>query len=418
MNFTMLTRKCLSLALVMGMTFGVGRSSGAPRDQVAAANGRALEGLRAQVVSEPIGENLTVADLLSKTGTGKKFNQVLARAQQIGGPRWLDGQTCQVRLEIAGPVVARALVDTATLSRLESPVPPDVLAGRLKQWDRRTFTAIGTSTAGGAAELARPVYDGAAWSTVADESRRVAVAAARKDAVARVMEIIRPIHLGSDKTVAQVLEIPEVATELEQWLAERPVTQVEFRDDLQVRMTLAVPAAELFEAFRASAAKHPEAMEQIKETEWYPIRDAFVARMAATACRGLAQAGPGKAGRGLSFDLPRTPPDWIETQLEADGGSSAAGSRLKAARAAEADAIEKLRIQLESLPLTSGSTVGDAARQDKQVAGALDRALGRARTKRVDYLGDGGARVVMTLELSEFWNELHASPGVPTSSIP
>ena len=38
------------------------------------------------------------------------------------------------------------------------------------------------------------------------------------------MEIIRPIHLGSDKTVAQVLEIPEVATELGQWLAERPVT--------------------------------------------------------------------------------------------------------------------------------------------------------------------------------------------------
>lgn len=413
----MLIRKCFSLALVMGMTFGVARSMGAPKDQVIAANGRALEGLRAQVVSEPIGVNVTVADLLSKTGTGKKFNQVLARAQQIGGPRWLDGQTCQVRLEIAGPVVARALVDIATLSRLESPVPPDVLAGRLKEWDRRTFTAIGTSTAGGAAELARPVYDGAAWSTVADESRRVAVAAARKNAVARVMEIIRPIHLGSDTTVAKVLETPEVTAELEQWLAERPVTQVEFRDDLQVRMTLAVPGAELFEVFRASAGKHPEAVGQIKETEWYAIRDAFVARMAATACRGLAQAGPGKAGR-LSSDLPRTPPDWIERQLEADGKSHALASRLKAARAAEADAIEKLRLQLESLPLSRGLTVGEAAGQDKQVAGAIDRALGRSRTKRVDYLDDGGAQVVMTLELSEFWNELHANPGAATTSIP
>ena len=138
----------------------------------------------------------------------------------------------------------------------------------------------------------------------------------------------------------------------------------------------------------------PEAVGQIKEDQWYTIRNAFVARMAATACRGWAQAGPGKTDR-LSSDLPRTPPDWIEKQLEADGKSRALASRLKAARAAEADAIEKLRLQLESLPLTEALKVGEAAGQDKQVAGAIDRALGRSRTKRVDYLGDGGAQVVM-----------------------
>jgi hypothetical protein len=181
-------------------------------------------------------------------------------------------------------------------------------------------------------------------------------------------------------------------------------------------MTLAVPGAELFEAFRASTAKHPDAVGQIDEKGWYKIRDIFVARMAATACRGSAQAGPrtaeprGADVGGASAELPRTPPDWIEKQLNVDGTSSARGSRLKAARAAEADATEKLRVQLEALPLRPELTVGDAARQDKRVASAIDRALGRARTRQVDYLGDGGARVAMTLDLTDFWNELQAGP--------
>src|SRR5436309_9677177 len=76
------------------------------RDQIAAATGRALEALRGQVSAESLGPNLTVQDLLDKTNGSKKLMQTLRRAQQIGGPRWLDAQTCQVRLEIGGPMVA------------------------------------------------------------------------------------------------------------------------------------------------------------------------------------------------------------------------------------------------------------------------------------------------------------------------
>src|SRR5438552_365432 len=83
------------------------------RDQIAAATGRALEALRAQVAAAPIGPNLTVQDLLDKTNGTRRLMQTLRRAQQIGGPRWLDSQTCQVRLEIAGPVVAKALYNIA-----------------------------------------------------------------------------------------------------------------------------------------------------------------------------------------------------------------------------------------------------------------------------------------------------------------
>ncbi|MEO6437310.1 MAG: hypothetical protein ABIP55_16325 [Tepidisphaeraceae bacterium] len=385
------------------------RAQDARRDQVAAANGRALEALRMQVSTEPIGAGVTVSDLLRKTNSGKTFDRVLARAQQIGGPRWIDAQTCQVRLEIAGPAVSRALVEIASLNRLESPVPPDVLQGRLKEWDRRTFSATGTSTGAAGAEQVRPIADGLAWSKVEDDARRVAVAGARENAVARVMQTINPISLAGEKTVGDVLTNKAVAGEVETWLAGRPVTQVEFRDELQVRMTLAVPGDELFDVFRAAAVKVPDSTGPVNDAVWAKAREAFVARLAPMSCRGSARAGAGKS-RPSTVELPRSPPQWIDRHLDAHGTSPARGSHLKAARAAEADATENLRAQLDPLALTAGLTVGDAARQDKQIADAIDRALVGARTTRVEYVDGGGARVTVSLPLRNLWDELQPAP--------
>src|SRR5688500_5737051 len=80
------------------------------RDQVAAATARAVERLRAQIAREQVGRNVTVADILKSTGGNDNLVKTLQRSQMIGGPRWLDDQTCQVRLEIAGPRVAAALL--------------------------------------------------------------------------------------------------------------------------------------------------------------------------------------------------------------------------------------------------------------------------------------------------------------------
>jgi hypothetical protein len=54
---------------------------------------------------------------------------------------------------------------------------------------------------------------------------------------------------------------------------------------------------------------------------------------------------------------------------------------LKAARAAEADAANKLRAKLDPLPLNNGLTIAQAVAADKTLENALDRALVRARTR-------------------------------------
>src|SRR5688572_25122037 len=85
----------------------------ARREQIAAANSRALESLRREVSRTSIGGGLTVKDLLDRTNGHDTLMKTLARAQQIGGPRRLDEHTYQVRLDISGARVRAALLQIA-----------------------------------------------------------------------------------------------------------------------------------------------------------------------------------------------------------------------------------------------------------------------------------------------------------------
>src|SRR5690242_8271945 len=112
--------------------------------QVAAATGNAIEALRADVTDEPLGPKVTVQDLLKKTDSSAELMKTLRRAQRVGGARWIDDQTCQVRLELGGDRVADALVEIAEKHADTSPIPADAIRQKLKSWDDRTFVATGT----------------------------------------------------------------------------------------------------------------------------------------------------------------------------------------------------------------------------------------------------------------------------------
>ncbi|MEA2711195.1 MAG: hypothetical protein QOF78_3796 [Phycisphaerales bacterium] len=373
------------------------------RDQVAAANGQALAELRKTIYAESIGDGFTVRELIEKTGSKKRFVESIARAQQIGGPRWLSGDTCQVKLEIPAGRVRDTLVNIATQSRLESPVPPDVLQGRLQDWTNRKFSATGTSMGPGA------VPEGAPGKGVCD---------ARDAAVAQTLAAIRPIPFAGGKTVGDALAQPGVGDDVEKWLAARPITQIEFPDASGARVSLAVPPDELFDTFRVAAGAAVVKQRPVQlprdENEWNKVRDEFANRVTPAVTRGVAKAGGGAGGvvavQHAAVAVPGAAPDWAEQQIDAEGKGTASGSQLKAARAAEADAANKLRAKLDPLPLTNGQTIAQAVAQNKLLENALDRALVRAHTTQVDYQGVDSATVKVQLDLREVWRELESAP--------
>jgi hypothetical protein len=103
--------------------------------------------------------------------------------------------------------------------------------------------------------------------------------------------------------------------------------------------------------------------------------------------------------------LPRQAPEWTMGHVEAEGVAQAADSKLKAGRAAEADARAKVRASVMSLPL-GRITLGEAARQDARIGQAVDRAISRARLVKTTYLGPASATARVDLDLRDVWEEL------------
>jgi hypothetical protein len=331
---------------------------------------------------------------------------VLHSADQIGGTRWLDDQTCQVRLEVRGADVARALLELADKHPKAVPVSLAVLRERLKSWNDRTFPATGSSTAGAAVERLRPDDSQVAWRAVGDKDRCAAINAARRNAAERVLDSVRPIDFADGKKMADVLATPAINDAVGKWLGSRPITSIEFRDDLEVRLTLAAAPDELWSTLRAGLERQSDVPAPRSEAQWDQMRKQVEDRMAPPVGRAVAVAGQAGAA---AVAIPLEPPAWADDIADAEGSATAASSpKLRTARAAEAVALEHLRGRINALPLTAKLTLGDAARQNPRIEAAVSRSLSRARLSKVDYDSPtpGAVRVKMTLNLADVWREL------------
>jgi hypothetical protein len=402
----------MRLAVVITVLLSIAASAAAQgddaqRDQVQAATATAVAAMGEAIAQHPIGRNLTVRTLLEKTGSSKKLVETLQRAQRIGGPRWVDDQTCQVRLEIAGSRVAAALVQIAASQPDRSPVPADVLAVRLADLNARTFSATGSSTGAAEIENVRPRDESDAWSTVGDEARRKAVASAKQDAINKAIESIAPITLPGGRPAGEALSSPAARQRLADWLAQRPVTEVEFRDDLHVALALATPPSEFYQALRSAVDTSGAG----DDAAWGSVREEFERRAGSSVGRALAASSTTQADalKTAGPELPTIPPSWTNDQIDADGVAPAGASKLRAARAAEVDAAEKLAAQLEGLPLGHGTTVGDLARDNPSIRAAVARAVKRARPAKVDYQSEGGVKVHIVMNLRDLWEELRSA---------
>ena len=398
--------RIVTILLLLLAADGFAQADRATRDQERAATETAVRALKEAVAKEMLAPGLTVATFLDKADGHERLVNDLSRAEKIGGTRWVDN-TAQVRLEISGQRVVQSLVAIAATKPRSSPIGADVLAVKLKDWNARTFSATGSSTGAAEIEHARPGGEAAAWARVSDEARRTAVAAAKDNAINHAIESVRDVMLPNGKTAGDALKDDAVREKLTQWLATRPVTQVEFRDDLSVGVQLAAPPAEFFEAFRdALRAGEPDA------AAWDNVRGVFGRRLAAPSGTAAVGAGgtavaPGAPAKG-ALQLPSLPPPWTNQVVEAEGAATAGGSKLKCARLAEAEAAKSFLTQVEALPLSDAQTVGQAAQRDPRVRDAVDRALTKGRTYKVEYDADGGARVWVQLDLRHVWTELRA----------
>ncbi|HEY2585582.1 MAG TPA: hypothetical protein VGI81_07455 [Tepidisphaeraceae bacterium] len=374
--------------------------------QVDAATADAIEGLKAQVLAAHIRADLTVEDLIEKVGGREELDKTLRGAERIGGARWLGDQAVQVRLSIDGSRIAKTLLALTHAHAKESPIPPDALQRQIKWWGDRIFSATGTSTSAGEIARLRPPPSARAWWSVSDADRRKALLAARDNAVDHVIESISPIQVIQGKTLGEALADPEAGKAARGWLEGQPVQSVKFGDDLTVRLTLAVPSDGLWETLRSALGRQHGVPVPAAEGDWNRIRDQVNARAADATGVGLVQPGAARPAGRAAATLPAQPPDWVNQILQAQATAPQSGSPLHTARKGEALAIEKLRDQINQLPLAGGTTVGAAAGRDPAIEQAVAKSLTRARPYQVDYGSKGEVTVHVSLRLANLWSEL------------
>lgn len=386
-------------------------ASAADRPQVAAATTEAVANLREQIERTPITLHVTVGEFLRRTGGSDDLTKTLARAELVGGPRWVDADTCQIQLEISGPRIAHLLNQIAANHPRESPINAKELSRETETWRERTFSGTGSSTAFGRVNKLRgPALTGS-WANVSDADRQKALAAAKADAIARVIDSIKPIPLASGKTIGDALANPEVHTALLDWLENRPITRVDYRRDLQLELSMAGTPHGCFDTLRHAITKHSDLLIPRDEAGWSDIRTDFEHRMASPIGHATASATAPAAGPILQHPrlaLPSTPPSWIERKLEVEGIADPGNSKLRAAREAESIARRALAEEIGRLPLSPGLTIAQASEQNPHINDAVSQALDKTKSK-TDYNHRRGVSVILTLDLHDLWDSLRAA---------
>ncbi len=373
----------------------------ATQEAIRAATQRAVCDLYDQISVLQLNSGTTVGQFVKTLEAEQDLMKILSRADQIGSPRWIDAATCQVQLEVSASRVSYVLRQLAAAYPKSAPATVADIDRALERWGKRSFVSTGSSSSLPSLAQYKPL--GARWAAVSDEARRKALADANLAARQRTLDSVKPVVLIDTTTVAHGLAEPRVGEVVNGWLAERPVTKVDFRDDLTVEVSLAVDHNDFFDVVKTALLRQNVVRCPRDERSWQRIAKDFLARFVPAV--GQATAVAGVLVPDGAFIAPGTAPEWAEQTIEVRGVGRAE-NKLRAALSAENDARTLLRGRLEALEIEPRRRLGALAPKHAVIASALDRAVESARITRTEYNADGSANVILWLDLRTLWDDL------------
>jgi hypothetical protein len=369
-------------------------------DTVRAATTNAVRSLYDEVARQPLTPELSVRAYLKSMKLEDAFLTTLQGAEQVGDPRWVN-HTCQVQLEIPASRVSYALRQFADANPKKSPITGRDIDRASRNWPQTVFGATG-SAAGSGSDI-RPRVEGK-WAAIPPAARQRALDDASTDAARRVMDSVKDIPLGNKKTVADAFADPQFAGRIRNWLTSRPMTRVDFQDNLDVEVALAADPRDFFDLFRESL-QNQNTLPPTNPDDWREIEKDFLTKTAPAV--GHAKVTNTKVSPAANLvRLPAKAPAWIDKSITVIGVSPSVGGKLKTARAAERDAQAKLIERIESLELDNTLTLGQAARQDPRIAAAISRTLESITPHKIQYNPDGSVTVHSQADLRDLWDEL------------
>src|SRR5262249_25102843 len=159
--------------------------------------------------------------------------------------------------------------------------------------------------------------------------------------------------------IDSALKNPTILKYVDGWLAERPVTKLDFQDNLNVHVVMSADTNEFADGLRDAVSKSGLQIDNFDDA-WKRIKQDLAEKAKPVEDDSLAVSS-GDVGAVNNAQMPQQPPDWVYRWIDAEGEASDRGGKLQTARAAEAVAQLKLRAQIDALEISPGTTVQQVA---------------------------------------------------------
>jgi hypothetical protein len=237
----------------------------------------------------------------------------------------------------------------------------------------------------------------------------MAMRAAELDAYRRLGEQLRGFKITSNTSVKDfVTQSDEIATELNSTLRGARQVRVFFHDDEPIcEVTLEIPWEKVIATIRDSVTTH------IKDN--HSLNSSFQEVTTRVEKKFFRATGMGiPPERFLERAKPAMkicPPEWLGKPLSATGegviqkGGNAAQEKLKATRAAELDAKQKLAKIIGGLTLSNNTVVSDFIAKNDQIHTQLNAVIDGAYVKNTK-VGDDTVTVTVEIPAARVWKVL------------
>lgn len=141
----------IAVVVCVGLSVcAMGQAGPTTRDTREQAIDDARQKLKQEILATEIEDGQTVGAFLREKGMEQELDRQLAEAKPVGGARWLDERSCQVRMELPGERVAE-IIAKASAGR------PNEKQAATQTMSRMTFVSVGR--AGGADRKSRAGMD-------------------------------------------------------------------------------------------------------------------------------------------------------------------------------------------------------------------------------------------------------------------
>ncbi len=365
---------------------------------VQAAQASARAELRGQILASPVASGMTLRNAVDRDPSFS-VESILDAAEQVGGPRWIEQDIVQVRMQVSASKVIERL-QAVPADKRDPRLTPAEMQRLQKDWKNRSFQATGQAIPVSRIESLIAQVQTPAWQQVPQPARADAAKRASASAVATIVSSSSNIRVGPSETIDQSFT-PGAQDKLAAWASSLPATKVLLRDDRQVEIGVYVDRVGLTEQIKAVVSdgvlSRSEKLQAI--TTGIEALPSIVVGRASVRNDETPRAGAPLVIHGL--------PAWVSDPLVAQGASSRGQTRLLTARQAERLAKLSLQDVIEKLEIND-KTIKQHAASDSRIAHALQRAVEKARVYQVDYNLDGSAIVRVTLDPNELLDELTA----------